>query len=118
MRVINGEYIDDNQCKEVMQQCKKMFEEKYLKRLMKKKKTAPSVKPKLMKMPEFRDSFVNEDQLKKNRASMVMKKIEKAVLDRMVINDGYNFRASLSVYADVAPVTPYLPTEVVSEANS
>ena len=49
---------------------------------------------------------------------MLMKKKEKAMLEKMVVNDGYNFRHSLRVYTDAIEVTPYVPTEVVSEANS
>lgn len=42
---------------------------------------------------------------------MAMKKLEKNVIDKMVVNDGYNFRNSLRIFQDAILVTPYKPPE-------
>ena len=119
MGAINEEYIDDREYRKVMHESKKMFEDRYLKKLMKKKKMAPRVKPKLMKIPEFKDNFVNEDLKEKLRKQMIMKKIEKAITEKLVVNDGYSYRDSMRIlFEDVAVVTPFVPTEVLhSEAE-
>ena len=45
-----------------------MFEGKYFERLMNKKKSAPVFKPKVMKIPEFKDKFLDEELIQKIRA--------------------------------------------------
>lgn len=70
-----------------------------------------------MKMPEFKDNFVDEEQVLKNRALMRMKTLEKAMFEKMVVNDGYTHRNSVMIYSDADEVVPFVPPEIVDEAN-
>jgi len=49
---------------------------------------------------------------------MAMKKLEKAMFEKMVLNDGYTHRKSIMIYEGPNEVKPYVESEFLSEVNS
>ena len=49
---------------------------------------------------------------------MAMRKLGKAMMERIVLNDGYTHRNSLMIYEGPNEVKPYVESELLSEVNS